>query len=139
MVYQRVPKRIAFTKTEPLQYPDSLQALGINNLAVLTIGLYLGQVVHAVATDHNQVRAILVERASLEAAVVRVGYFEPSETPLAAEVVADAFHEGQFRLLILRSICVIGVLALCCDLLTIGSTVDCVGALLLYVGDLHAT
>ena len=88
----------------------SLETLGIDDLAILAIGLYLRQVVHAVAADHNEVRAILVEGTRLKTAVVRVGYFEAGETPLAAKVVADALHEGQLRLLVLRSICIVRVI-----------------------------
>lgn len=88
----------------------SLETLRIHDLAILAIGLYLCQVVHAVATDYDEVRAILVESTRLKTAVVRIGYFEAGETPLAAKVVADALHEGQLGLLVLRSICIVRVI-----------------------------
>lgn len=78
-------------------------------------------------------RAVLIERASLEAAIIRVRHFEPRKAPLTAEVVADALHEIEFRLLILWPV-VVWLGALLQLLLQLAFD----GAILLIVRQFHA-
>jgi hypothetical protein len=79
-----------------LLYFQSSQTLLLDNFAISLVSLYFSHVVHAVAADHNKMRSILIESASLKVAIIRVGHFEAGETPLTAKVIIYSFHETKF-------------------------------------------